>query len=266
MSETTFYQKCLREEMQRRCEKNPRYSARAFARALDVDVGALSRILAGKQIPSMKVAEKVLEGIELSAEDRKHFLGSLSLKQKSRDLKKPSRAFRGVVDGNPPKELSVDLYRVIADWYHAAILELTFVAELKNDARAIASKLGISAIEAKLAIQRLMDLGLLDDQNGVLTKSAERFTTADKHLSTPALRRNQRQFLEKAIYSLENDPIDERSVTSMTMAINPENIPAARQMIREFNQNLCQLLETGNRTRVYNLGVALCPLQLKEKK
>jgi hypothetical protein len=51
----------------------------------------------------------------------------------------------------------------------------------------------------------------------------------------------------------------------MTMAIDPEKLSAARQMIREFNQSLCQFLESGKRTRVYNLGVALCPLQVKEK-
>ena len=72
------------------------------------------------------------------------------------------------------------------------------------------------------------------------------------------------QFLEKAVVSLEEDPIEERSITSMTMAIDPEKLPAAKKMIREFNQTLCQFLENGKRKRVYNLGVALYPIQKKE--
>lgn len=265
MNEVAFYQKCLREELQRRCESNPRYSVRAFARALRIDVGAVSRFLSGKQTPSMKMAKKLLAVIELSTEDEQSFLSSLAQTQKSRKLQRVSPDFRHFDSSVRPKELSVDLYRVIADWYHAAILELTFTAEFKNNPREIAKQLGISAAEAKLAVQRLLELGLLEDRDGILKKSEEQFTTADKNLTTPALRKNQKQFLEKAIFSLENDPIEERSVTSMTMAIDPEKLSVARQMIREFNRSLCQFLESGKRTRVYNLGVALCPLQVKEK-
>lgn len=265
MSETTFYQKCLREELQRRCERNPRYSIRAFARALKVDVGALSKILSGKQIPSMKIAQALLAALDITLEEQEAFLGSLTEKQKARNLQRRSPAFRSVLTGIPPKELSIDLYRVIADWHHVAILELTFIEGFQNGPRWIAKKLGISVVEAKLAVQRLLDLGLLEENAGQLKKSGESFTTADKGLSTPALRKNQKQFMEKAIYSLENDPITDRSVTSMTMAIDPEKLPIARQMIREFKQTLCQFLESGKRTRVYNLGVALCPIQTMEK-
>lgn len=265
MSETTYYQKCLREELQRRCERNPRYSIRAFARTLRVDAGALSRIFSGKQIPSMKMAQTLLTALELSIEEQESFLVSLSQRQQARNLQRRSFAFRAVKQGSRAKELSIDLYRVIADWHHVAIMELTFTEAFGSSPRSIAKKLGISVLEAKLAVQRLLDLELLVEENGTLKKADKHLTTADKTLSTPALRKNQKQFLEKAIISLENDPIEDRSVTSMTMAIDPDKLPAARQMIREFNQALCQFLESGKRTRVYNLGVALCPIQTKEK-
>ncbi len=264
MNEVAFYQKTLREELQRRCEKNPRYSVRAFARALSVDVGALSRVLSGKQIPSMKLAKTLLDALELPAEDEQSFFASLAQTQKARNLQRLNPAFRRFDTTVGPKELSIDLYRVIADWYHAAILELTFTEELKSDPRVIARKLAISIAEAKLAVERLLELGLLEEKDGVLKKSAEQLTTSDKNLTTPALRKNQKQFLEKAIHSLENDPIEDRSTTSMTMAIDPDKLPEARKMIRDFNRTLCQFLESGKRTRVYNLGVALCPLQVKE--
>jgi uncharacterized protein (TIGR02147 family) len=98
-----------------------------------------------------------------------------------------------------------------------------------------------------------------------VVKTEERLSTADKHLTTPALRKNQRQLLEKAIDSLENDPIELRSMTSMTTAIDPRRIPEAKEMIRHFNRTLCAFLEGGNRTQVYNLGIALYPLQKTKK-
>lgn len=265
MSEVAFYQRCLREELQRRCERNPRYSVRAFARALGIDVGTVSKLLSGKQTPSMKLALRILSAIELSEADEKAFLSSLAEAQRGRKLQRVSAAFRNFNEDVRPRELSIDLYRVIGEWYHAAILELTYTKRLRNSPREIAKLLEISAAEAKLAVQRLLQLGLLAEQDGALIKTSAQFTTANKNLTSPALRKNQKQFLEKAIFSLENVPIEERSVTSMTMAIDPERLPAARQMIRDFNQALCQFLESGKRTRVYNLGVALCPLQVKEK-
>src|SRR4051812_43989704 len=111
MNEVAFYQKCLREDLQRRCERNPRYSVRAFARALGIDVGTVSKLLSGKQMPSMKLAKRLLAVIELSAEDERAFLSSLAESQKARKLQRVSSAFRNFDADFKPRELSIDLYR-----------------------------------------------------------------------------------------------------------------------------------------------------------
>ncbi len=258
------YQHIIKEELARRCERNPRYSIRAFAKALQIDVGALSRVLAGKQIPSHKLAQKLIEALELEPEKSDVFVSSISETQGHRHLRRTSPFFKKLQSKSVPQDLSIDLYRVIADWYHVAILELTFVEDFESTPRWISKNLGIGQTEARLAIERLLNLGLLATKNGRLIKTTEQLSTADKHLTTPALKKNQRQFLERAMVSLEEDPIEERSITSMTMAIDPAKLNEAKKMIREFNQTLCQFLESGKQKRVYNLGVALCPVQKKE--
>jgi hypothetical protein len=52
----------------------------------------------------------------------------------------------------------------------------------------------------------------------------------------------------------------------MTMAIDPRKLPLAKTLIREFRFRLAELLETGNRTEVYNLNVQLVPVTKKERK
>ena len=268
MNENTFYKTQLKKELAARIERNPRYSIRAFSKALDIDVGAFSRILSGKQIPSFKLAQKILSGLDLQPEDLDRFMDSIAQTQRSRNLERLSPLVRKYQQKSKhPKtaDLSIDLYRIIADWYHFAILELTFVDEFQSHPRFIAKELGITVTEASLAVERLMNFGLLQEQDGVYIKTDVSLSTADKHLTTPALRKNQKQFLEKAIHSLENDPIEERNMSSMTMAIDPEKLPVAKQMIREFNQALCKFLESGKRKRVYNMEIALYPLQTKNK-
>src|SRR4051812_3095043 len=77
MQSVPFYRLSLRSELARRCESNPRYSLRAYARSLQVDAGTLSRLIAGKQIPTEKMARRLLDGLELEPEERARFLATI---------------------------------------------------------------------------------------------------------------------------------------------------------------------------------------------
>ena len=266
MNQTIFYIHKLKDELSSRCERNSRYSLRAFAHSMEVDVGALSRVLSGKQIPSHKLTTKFLKALGLDSAEYDHFLTSLSEAQKKRPLQRRSPHFKMTSPHSRPTSLNHDAYRIISEWYHMAILELTFTEDFNSDPNWIAHNLGISVTESRLAVDRLLNLGLLKMKNSRLTKTSEQLSTEDKHLTTPALKRNQKQFLEKALYSLENDKIEERNMSSMTMAIDPKKIKAAKKMIHEFNQELCKFLESGKRKRVYNLEISLYPLQLNKGK
>ncbi len=265
MEKEPAYKIQLAEELHRRCTKNARYSIRAFARALNLDPGALSRILSGKQIPSFHVAEKILSNLDFTPNERAIFLDSLNEVQKKRPLKRVRQESNNPFLNNlSQNELNIELYKVISSWYHIAILELTMLDNFEGNSKWISKQLGISQVEAKLALDRLFDLNLLEVKNGKIRKTQEQLTTNSKTISTPALRTNQKEFLEKAIESLENDPIEERNTTSMTMAIDPELLPLAKEKIHDFNKELCQLLESKSKRRVYNLEIALYPLQKKE--
>ena len=52
-------------------------------------------------------------------------------------------------------------------------------------------------------------------------------------------------------------------MTSMTMAIDVDRLPEAREVITKFRRELCALLENGEQTRVYNLGIQLYPVSEK---
>ncbi len=264
MMTADIYKHYLNSELARRCEKNRSYSLRSFAKSLEIDPGALSKILNGKQALSFKMARKILLKLDLSPSQQNQFLESLADQQSSRNLQRVKPELKNQQPEYKGDDLSIEYYRVIADWYHVALMEMTFTKGFQPEPRYISQKLGIGLTEAKLALDRLLKIGLLEKKNGKLIKSKTKLSTTDRHLSTPALKKNQRQFLEKAIESMENDPIEERSNTSMTMAIDETKIEIAKKMIREFQMALSNFLESGDRKRVFNLSVALYPLQKKE--
>ena len=257
-----YYIKQLNNELSNRCERNSRYSVRAFARALQIDPGALSRILSGKQIPSYKLTQNLMESLKLDPSEQDKFLNSVAQSQRERGISRLHPMFSKKNKRTPKiSDLSIDLYRIIADWYHFTIMELTTTEEFDPSPHAIAKELGISITEVKLALERLIRLELLENKDGGYVRTEAQLSTTDKHITTPALKKNQRQFLEKAIESLENDPIEERNMSSMTMAIDPKKLPQAKQMIRDFNQFLCSFLESGEKKQVYNMSIAIFPLQ-----
>jgi uncharacterized protein (TIGR02147 family) len=265
MTTTELYKHYLNSELAQRCEKNPSYSLRAFAKALEIDAGTLSKILSGRQSLSFKMAKKIVPKLELNPSQQAQFFQSLADHQGERKLKSSAIPFEVKEREYKGSDLSIEYYRVISDWYHIALMEMTFLKRFKPEPRYLAQELGISVTEAKLAIERLLSLGLLERKGGKLIKSKEKLSTTDRRLTTPALRKNQKQFLEKAIHSLENDPLEERSHTNMTMAIDSSKIETAKKMIREFQMALCNYLESGNRDRVFNLSVALYPVQKKKE-
>lgn len=72
-------------EFQKRLEKNERYSLRAFARDLDMDLGHLSRIFSGLRVPRLQTAIELATKLQLLETERKIFLDSIiPIKRKRR--------------------------------------------------------------------------------------------------------------------------------------------------------------------------------------
>lgn len=163
-------------------------------------------------------------------------------------------------------EIDEDVFSLIADWQHNAILELTEEADFDPNPAWIARQLSITWVEAQTALNRLLNAGLLvQKKNKKIKKTHVWITTSDHTLTTAAHRRRQKQILAKSTYSLENDPIEERSHTAITIAIDPSRLAQAKQMILDFQRGLCAYLSQGKPGRVYELSVSLFPLQRKRE-
>lgn len=234
----------LAHEFTSRCKKNPRYSIRAFSQLLQMDSSSVSQLLSGKRQASEKMVKRLLEILAPSPEQRRALLSPTETTQTNHDYKK----------------LTLDAYALIADWYHYAILEITYTQSFKNSPQWIAKKLNITALEAKLAIERLKRLGLLEEVEGKLVK-AKTFITNFSHGDTSsALKKLQRKILEMALMAIDNTPMEEKDITSMTLAIVPEKLPEAREKIKKFRRELSEFLENGQQKRVYHLGIQLYPV------
>ena len=260
MAAPPYYQNCLRQELERRVKRNARYSIRAYASSLDISYAYLSRILSGERSPSPKIALKLAEQLGLAARQRQRFVTSV---EEQRSRQKLARVGAEVAKAPAPTAaLEEDTYEVLGDIHHMALLELTLTDDFRSDARWVAKQLRLTVVEVQLIVARLQRLGLLAvDADGRWMATNANTTTKDKSRTSRALKQYQKQILERATHALLHEPYERRSMASMTLAIDPEKMPLARQMIQEFMDDLADVLGEQKKTQVYQLGVSLYPLQ-----
>ncbi len=249
----------LQEELLRRCKKNPRFSLRAFARTLDVEASSLSKILNGKRTLTKKMLHRLCTQLGLGPDQVKEFEDRLP---------PGTTARQGATAGVPIavrddyQQVSADIFNVIADWYHYAILELITVRGFEATPAWIARVLDVTVSEANFAIERLRRLGLLKSRDDGGWEAGQLSTNADGgEMTAAAFRKLQRQILSQAIDVMESVPLLERDQSSITMAITKDKLVEAKVRIRAFRRELCAFLqEDAPHDDVYQLSISLFPV------
>ena len=261
------YRKYLKDQLGLKALANPQYSLRAFARDLEISPQVLSSVLSGKKNISSEVALELAQRLKLSDEERSYFYDLVELSQaKTQNLREIIQYRLSRYEQNKSyRTIQEDVFKIIADWHHAAILELTETDDFKNDPQWISTRLGITPQEARLAVERLLLMELLEVKGKTLKKSDFNFAT---HYDVPsaALRKSHSQLLEKAISAIEEQSVGQREYGTMIMAIDPKKLPEAKKKIRKFRKDLSQYLESGDRTEIYAISTQLFSLSKLPKK
>lgn len=235
-------------------KKNPLYSLRAFSRRVGLSSSALSEILSGKRRISAKLAERVAMGLGLDAKEATSIVALFQLEDEA-----------GLTQNEIKRvEIETDRYQTVSHWIHFAILHLSETKDFVQDPSWIAGRLSITREEADAAIVRMLRVGLFTvDAEGRWKMSATPLGTSDGVMNLALIKAHQRN-LDIARRSFDLDPIEARDFTATTFAIDPDRLPVARKMIREFQDRLSLFLEQGDRREVYKICVQLFPLSRRE--
>ena len=262
MKEQIAIQNVLREQLSEIQRKNPRYSLRSYAKKVGVHVGALTYIMNGKRNVSKDLAERITRRLLLDPQQRSEILG---LFPEKRIHRKPGLA-QGEVLESRYLAFSAAQFKIAAEWEHFAVLSLMKCEDFEPNVAWISKRLGISPTRSRQVIDRLQELGLIElTSSGLLVRSEKSFRTPDD-VADISLKRHHEQTLDLAKESLFRDDIAVRDFTTVTMAIDPEKLSMAKELIRKYEDELSDLLESGHRTEVYRLSMQLFPLSRIEDK
>lgn len=237
----------LRETLIGRCKKNESYSLRAFSRDLSIEASALSKIIRGERSISKNMFDRISSSLNLSPKERSEFLEN---------------------DEADFKQINEDYFRVIADWYHFAILELTHLKSFQSDSKWISEKIGIPKQEVNNAVERLMRLKLLSKgKTGNWLDTGENLSTVSVKYTNSAFKKLQRGVLEKGIEALNRTPFEERDQSSMTLAFSKKEMPRAKELLKKYRRQFVKEMENYETAdQIYHLSFCLYPLINERKK
>ena len=140
----TDYRVFLENELKTRRELNPSYSLRAFARDLGLSAPRLSQVMSRKQGLSYESAKKVSKRLPLSEKEREIFCHSAGLLHSRNNQDRNLHQERmDQIRNETNKFLDLEYFKVISDWYHFAILELTYTEDFQSRPSWISRKLGV---------------------------------------------------------------------------------------------------------------------------
>ncbi len=253
------YQDILIFEYERRVQKNSHYSRRAFARDLSLSASFLSQILTSKKKLSPDKASIIVNKIQCSQKQKDLFLTLVRLADaKSDEYKATIRKELSKKNKNliRYKELKHATFQVVANWHYHALLALTELDGFIYDIAWISKKLGVSSDKVSTTIKVLKNLNLVKEIDGTLKNHFQMLRVAS--VPSRAIREHHHQFLELADTALRTQTADEIDISGSTIAINIDRMPEARKLIKEFRENMIELLDdAGKNTQVYRLSVQL---------
>ncbi len=251
------YLNILKDGLEKRQSKNPRYSLRSYAKDLGINSSTLSQVLRNKRKLPEKYVEQIIDKLRLDSPTKEAFLQSYDLSNSFLD-----KIDLGIIDRKI--QLEDTQYALIAEWEYFTILQMFDLTNFKFETANIAKRLNITEQRVSEVLSGLSDAGLIEkNSDHSYAKKYDHVKTRDE-IASKALTESHHQTLEMAKEKLELK-LSERDYSSLVFAMDKSKIELAKRIIREFRLKMTELCKDGNKTEVYQLAIQLFPMTEVDK-
>jgi uncharacterized protein (TIGR02147 family) len=266
--EHTDYRGYLKSVLAQRIAKNPKYSLRAMARSFSISPALLSQISNGQRNLTALNAVRLAKKLGLNKRETDYFC-SLVQYQEAKHIESKALLLEKINSLRSRRDihnLPLDTFKAMADWYHYAIIEALRIQKFKPTPKNLSKRLGISPIEAEVALERLVRLKVIEPTENGGYRQCQAGRKAVSTDATLALQTFHQQMLEKAIASLSSQTPKQRHIGSETFALDVSQIPEAQRRINDFLDDMADFFASGEKpSEVYHLGIQLFRLTRKEE-
>ncbi|HBQ20446.1 MAG: hypothetical protein A2Z91_04970 [Deltaproteobacteria bacterium GWA2_38_16] len=259
--EHTDYKSYLKEAYIQKKNANSKYSQRAFAKHLGISPTLINLVFKGTKNISSETALMMSDPLKLKENERDYFCSLVQLEGAKTPQAKEfmAKKLENLHPAQSFQTIELDHFKMISNWYHHAILEMTELDHFKYNPSWISKTLNISKEEVELAWERLKRLKLITKKKGKWHKT-HAFSSIQSDKYHDVIRKFHKQTLEKALESLSSQTPEEMEMGTMTLSIDPSKIKQAKKKMKEFRMEMAQYLTKGKRTHTYQLSTHLFKL------
>lgn len=234
------------------------FSVRKWSKEMGFKTHSMvSFLLQGKRKIGLQHIDKFAETMSLTDSEKKYLKGITLLSKTDNEDERLYHLIE-LAKYSPERYLKskrINKFKIIADWYHMAIMALTDVEGESLTEVKIRLYLGnkVSSTQLAEAVERLIDLGLLKRNNEFLLSDYDAsFTTND--IPDEGIKEYHRQTCDLAKQAVDEVDLLNREFQSFSMAMFKENISVAKEIIRKFKEEFCLSLG-GQGDNIYQMNI-----------
>lgn len=256
------YRDLLKDFYAAKKEINPSYSYRFFSKRAGLNSdNYLKLVMDGQRNITQKNVLKFAKGLELNEWETRYF-ENLVFYNQAKDESDRSFYFKNMEIARSQTTrglLNKDQYEVLSNWHPLAIKEMLLLQNFDPTPKNIAGKLDykITPVQAKEAIELLQRLGLIKIENGEIKVTNQSLQTPDVDTST-AISTFHKSTLNLALEAIDHQAVDQRCLSSLTVAVQKKDLPEAFKKIHKFRNEMDAYFVKGkNYDSIYQLAIQL---------
>ncbi len=262
-------QEILSSHFKKKQKENEYFSLRLFARNVGLSPSYLSLIFSGKRKLQLKYLGPICEALDLDKETQNEVY-SLFIKENSH-LNKGKHFINDRMTENPSKKKESivlqnrKMLSALNPWYNLAVLDATLLKDFDGTREWISKKLNLSLEQINEAVDKLLDLGLLVEEDKGLKKVDK--TIEFRSSKSPAyIREHHSQYMDVAKNILKENTdeefLEERLISGLTVVLSQNK---AQDIKARLNRLLYEIIEESeqdsNTTEVYRFSVQFFPIK-----
>lgn len=258
------FREFLRDKYKARKREHPSFSYRYIGGKVGLDSGTLTRILKGERNLDPEMAARLARvfGLDESEQD---FFEALVLYGQARSHAEKNHFLEKIfrMRGVKADALEERQYEYFREWYNVALRELLNFHAFDGDYKSLARMLrpAIRPVEAKRALQLLLDLGLVENGADGKPRLTQKLVTSGDGIRAVLVKNLHLSMAELALRALADVDPKERDFSGLTVSVSERGFDKLRVKLKQFRQEILEIAnQDADVDRVYRVNLQLFPV------
>jgi len=209
-------------------------------------------IMSGRRLMSPAVQKALAEHLGWTAHESKFVAAWVSYERKRRSGRATERDKERLEATNMGKTnletMSPESFSFIADWFHFPLKSLLSLPDARTSLEWLEKKLRgrVSSQQIMFALQNMQTLGLISRAKSGWAVNKD--VTTPQDVPSEGVRRHHIQMMERAMDAIREDEMSQRDMSSLTFAMDPEQMEDAKHVLEEYRLDFLRRFEKKGKT------------------